>query len=130
MKRCLTPFPQARTAAAIVAVVALGGAGCGSSTPTVAVPGGDASQGAKLIGAYGCGSCHELAGIDGADGRVGPPLRDFADRRYIAGELPNNLDNLLRWLQHPQAVEPGTVMPDLGLGALQARDIAAFLYSH
>jgi cytochrome c2 len=130
MKRCLTPFPQARLAAAILAVLALAAAGCGSSSPALRVPGGDASQGAELIGAYGCGSCHELAGIDGADGRVGPPLRDFADRRYIAGQLPNNLDNLLRWLQDPQKVEPGTVMPDLGLGKPQARDIAAYLYSH
>ena len=113
----------------MLVLAALLGAGCGSQQ-AVAVPGGDASRGATLIGAYGCGSCHDVAGIDAASGRIGPPLHDFADRRYIAGELPNNLDNLLRWLQDPQSVEPGTVMPDLGVGAPQARDIAAYLYSH
>ena len=132
MKWCLTPFPQAGRAALVLGVLALAlaGAGCGSSGAHVDVPGGDASRGASLIGAYGCGSCHQIAGIDGADGQIGPPLEHFAGRRYIAGRLPNDLGNLLRWLQDPQAVEPGTVMPDLGIAEPQARDIAAYLYDH
>jgi cytochrome c2 len=55
---------------------------------------------------------------------------DFGDRRLIAGRIPNTLPNLLRWLENPQAVEPGTVMPDLGIEAPQARDLAAYLYAH
>ncbi len=34
-----------------------------------------------------------------------------------------------RWLRDPAAFKPGTAMPDLGLGAQEARDIAAFLYT-
>lgn len=128
--RCLTPSPQASRAAAALAALGLLAAGCGSSAATVDVPGGDAARGASLVDAYGCGSCHDIAGIKGADGHVGPPLHDFADRRTIAGELPNNLDNLVRWLRDPQAVEAGTLMPDLGLAKPQALDIAAYLYSH
>jgi cytochrome c2 len=105
-------------------------AGCGAAASHVDVPGGDASHAEALVDAYGCGSCHTIAGIDGADGEVGPPLEHFADRRYIAGRVPNTLDNLLRWLQDPQAVEPGSVMPDLGVAEPQARDLAAYLYSH
>jgi cytochrome c len=61
---------------------------------------------------------------------VGPNLDGFADRRLVAGALVNRPENLIRWIRHPQGVLPGTVMPDLGVGEQQARDIAAYLYSH
>jgi cytochrome c len=32
-------------------------------------------------------------------------------------------------LRNPQSIEPGTIMPDLGLSESEARDIAAYLYS-
>ncbi len=60
---------------------------------------------------------------------VGPPLNQFALRAYIAGQLPNQPDNLMRWLQDPQQVEPGTAMPDLGVSPAVARDMAAYLYT-
>jgi cytochrome c1 len=60
---------------------------------------------------------------------VGPPLTRFADRAYIAGQLPNDPQSLIRWIQDPQTVEPGTAMPDLGVGPEVARDMAAYLYS-
>jgi cytochrome c2 len=113
-----------------VGALALAASACGSSVARIHVPGGNASRAPSLVSAYGCGSCHTIAGIRGADGRVGPRLEDFAAQRYIAGRLPNTLDNLLHWLEDPQEVEPGTVMPDLGLAEPQARDLAAYLYSH
>jgi cytochrome c1 len=70
-----------------------------------------------------------IPGISGASGTVGPPLTDFSHRGYIAGELPNNGPNLIRWIMDPQAVEPGTAMPDLGIGQSEARDIAAYLFT-
>ncbi|HET6683630.1 MAG TPA: c-type cytochrome [Gaiella sp.] len=114
----------------VVAALVLTATGCGATATHISVPGGDASRGAQLMDAYGCGACHTIAGIDGADADIGPPLVDFADRRLIAGRLPNNIDNLLRWIQHPQEVAPGTVMPDMGIQEPQARDLAAYLYSH
>ena len=114
----------------LLTVVVLAGAGCGATASTIDVPGGDASRGAQLVDAYGCGACHTIAGIHGADAKIGPSLEDFADQRYIAGRFPNNLSNLLRWLENPQAVDPGTVMPNLGVVEPQARDLAAYLYSH
>jgi cytochrome c1 len=47
----------------------------------------------------------------------------------VAGKLPNTPDQLVRWIQQPQAVEPGTAMPDLGVSLAEARDIAAYLYT-
>lgn len=90
---------------------------------------GHPDRGAQLIARYGCGSCHTIPGIDRADGLVGPPLTRFGARSYIAGELPNNADNLQRWISNPQAVEPGTAMPNLGVDAIDAQDIAAYLYT-
>ncbi|MGW3604986.1 c-type cytochrome [Micromonospora sp. NPDC005161] len=90
---------------------------------------GRPDRGAELIAQYGCGSCHTIPGINRADGLVGPPLTRFGARSYIAGQLPNNADNLRRWIVDPQAVEPGTAMPNLGISAIDAQDIAAYLYT-
>lgn len=92
------------------------------------VPGGDRQRGVERLVEYGCGSCHTIPGIARADGRVGPPLNFWADRQYIAGSLPNTPDNLIYWIQFPQAVEPGTVMPNLGVSEDEARDMAAYLF--
>jgi cytochrome c1 len=50
-------------------------------------------------------------------------------RGYIAGHLPNNGPNLIRWIRDPQQVDPGNAMPDLGVGDVDARDIAAYLFT-
>jgi cytochrome c1 len=93
------------------------------------VTSGDADIGAGIIRDVGCGSCHRIPGIEGADGLVGPPLDSMARRTFIAGELANNEQNMVRWVMDPQSVEPGTAMPNLGLTEAQARDVAAYLAS-
>ncbi|MEU2613741.1 c-type cytochrome [Micromonospora sp. NPDC007271] len=106
--------------------------GCASTAPPPPPPqshAGRPDRGAQLIARYGCGSCHTIPGINQADGLVGPPLTQFGARSYIAGELPNNADNLRRWITDPQAVEPGTAMPNLGVSAIDAQDIVAYLYT-
>ena len=60
---------------------------------------------------------------------VGPPLGNLSDRSIIGGRLPNTPDNLSHWIQDPQGVDPGNAMPDLGVSAGDARDMAAYLYS-
>ena len=91
--------------------------------------GGHVEQGRTELVRFGCVACHEVPGIRGGTATVAVPLRGVADRQYLAGRLPNTPDNITRWIQHPQAVSPGTAMPDLGVGDQQARDIAAYLYS-
>jgi len=100
--------------------------GAGTSQP---VAGGDAERGRRALAAYGCGGCHTIPGVPGARARVGPPLTDFADRAYVAGRLPNQPAELVRWIRDPQGVSPGTAMPNLGVGEAAARDIAAYLYT-
>lgn len=108
-------------------------AGCeGERDPGPARPllyGGEPHLGASLIQDYGCGTCHTIPGVRGADGKVGPPLTDFAHRSYIAGNLANEPQNLIAWIMNPQAIEPGTAMPYLGVTAAEARNIAAYLYT-
>ena len=91
--------------------------------------GGNPAHGAALIRDYGCGSCHEIPGVANADGLVGPPLSNIGMRVYLAGMLRNTPDNMVFWLRHPQQVVPGNVMPDMGMTASDARDIAAYLYT-
>jgi cytochrome c len=114
---------------AIVAVAILLAACQKQGQPAFSVPGGDPDRGKEQIIAYGCGSCHLVPGIRQAKGLVGPPLTHFARRAYIAGEVPNSPDFLVRWITVPQAIEPGTVMPNLGVSEARARDIAAYLYT-
>lgn len=89
--------------------------------------GGDAAEGRVAVRRYGCGSCHQIPGVRGANGVVGPPLDDFARRKYIAGNLPNEAESLVAWIMDPQAIEPGTAMPTLGVTETDARNIAAYL---
>jgi cytochrome c len=91
--------------------------------------GGSAPAGKQVIESYNCGACHTIPGIHDAHGVVGPPLMFFSRRTMIAGELPNNPENLVRWIMNPKSVEPGTAMPDLGLTDQQAHDAAAYLYT-
>ena len=70
-----------------------------------------------------------IPGITGSTVHVGPPLDKLAQRRYLAGRLPNTEAHLQQWIRDPQAIKPLTAMPDLGVGADDARDMAAYLLS-
>ena len=73
--------------------------------------------------------CHQVRGISGPVTHVGTPLHGIKQRRYIAGVLDNTPENMVRWVQHPQQVKPLDAMPELGVTAGDAWDIAAFLYT-
>ena len=92
------------------------------------ITGGNVDAGRHKFSAYGCGGCHSLTGVPQARGLVGPTLDGLGSRAILAGRLENKPDNLIRWIRDPQAVSPGSAMPDLGVGATDGRDIAAFLY--
>lgn len=104
-----------------------------SSVPSAAWPAastagsGDPARGRVLMAHYQCGACHHIPGVAGARGTVGPPLEHFGRRSYIAGELPNRPAALRAWIVDPPALVPGTTMPRLGVGAADARDMAAYL---
>lgn len=117
------PRTAAHTLMMVLPLCVLALTGCASREDAAAL------RGAKLISRYGCGSCHTIPGINGADGLVGPPLDHWSRRSYIAGVLPNDPENLVLWISHPQRVIPGVDMPEMGIRDQQAREIAAYLYT-
>jgi cytochrome c2 len=94
-----------------------------------AATGGNPRRGEAMFIQYGCGSCHALKNVRNAVGSVGPPLDGIALRVIIGGHLNNTPDNMQKWIRDPQQAAPGTAMPDLNVGAQDARDITAFLYT-
>lgn len=120
----------ALTAAIALAVAALG-VGCGDDAERQAarLTGGDPARGRWAIQKHGCGSCHHIAGVAGAEARVGPRLDDIAQHTYLAGQLLNTPENMIRWIIHPQQVRPGSAMPEMGIDEAEGRDIAAYLYT-
>jgi cytochrome c2 len=112
-------------------VLCLTGAACshGERDAIALTHGGSPSRGEALIRAYGCGSCHTIPRVAGAASTVGPNLQGIAARAYIAGVLPNTPENMMRWLMNPPAVDDKTAMPNLHVGAAEARDMAAYLYT-
>jgi cytochrome c len=122
---------------ALLAAAALAAGACGPLTAlapgplgpaaSAEVAGADPGRGPQAIGRYGCGACHVIPGVTGARGAVGPSLAGVGSRAIIAGRLPNTPDNMVRWIENPPALAPGTAMPDLGVTDADARDIAAYL---
>jgi cytochrome c len=116
----------------VALLMAIGGAtlGCDASlAPGRIVPGGDPARGVIALRAHGCGGCHVIPGVAEARGAVGPSLAGLVTRTHIAGRLTNTPLNVVAWIRSPRSVDPGTLMPDLGVTEGQARDIAAYLYS-
>src|SRR5260370_10387323 len=67
---------------------------------------------------YGCQSCH-IADYKTDKGYVGPALAGVGSRLNPAW--------MYRWLKDPNALRPGTIMPNMNLKDDQARDLTAFL---
>ena len=100
-----------------------------ASLPARRIVGGDPDRGRRIAERVACGACHEIPGVAWPQGRVGGSLDGFAGRTLIAGRLPNQPDVLVRWLRDPPALVPDTGMPAQPLTAVEARDLAAFLYT-
>lgn len=93
------------------------------------LPPADPARGRLALQHYACTACHAIPGVIGPEAPVGPPLQGIAQRRYIAGVLTNTVENMVRWIRDPPAVDPLTTMPDLSVSRQDAVDIAAYLWS-
>jgi cytochrome c len=104
-------------------------AACSMPTTRAAVGpgGGDPEAGRRATFVRHCGVCHTIPGVLGAYGVIGPSLEGVGRRSYVGGKLPNSPEALALWIQKPQHVNPGTVMPELGVSEGESRDIAAYL---
>lgn len=95
--------------------------------PAARPSGADAVAGEKVIASVGCGSCHTIRGTS-LKGTFGPDLTHFGGRKGIAAyTLTNTPENLLRWIQDPQAVKPASKMPNSPLLPQQQKELVAYL---
>jgi cytochrome c1 len=101
-----------------------------AQTGPVVKASGNASAGRSLFAAKGCVACHTAQGVPGAVGTIGPNLNGLGDpakRPTLADGEPNTPVNIAAWIADPASRKPGTQMPNLGLSAKEADDLAAFL---
>lgn len=85
-----------------------------------------AQAGARLF-QQRCMACHAVAGTP-ANGNIGPNLTHIGSRQTLAaGILRNTPSDLTRWLHNPQAVKPGSLMPNLGLSEAEVTALVAYL---
>jgi len=62
-----------------------------------------------------CLNCHAVAGTNGT-GRFGPDLTHLMSRHTLAsGAAENTPENLRLWIQNPDAIKPGSLMPAMKL---------------
>ena len=115
----------------VLLLLAIATTACGDKVAkeAEAMTGGSVSRGRTAIDKYGCAACHTIPGIDKAVATVGPPLTQIARRQYLGGHLVNTPDNMMKWLQHPQQIDPKNAMPEMGVTDQDARDITAFFYT-
>jgi len=89
------------------------------------------AAGEKLFQAKGCVACHSLNAFDAPKGMIGPNLANVGARSHIgAGTLKNTDENLVRWIENPQLIKQGVLMPNLGVKPEEAKALAAFLRAH
>ncbi len=95
----------------------------------VATMTGDAVKGEQIFLQGACVGCHTVNGTK-AIGKVGPNLTHLASRKNFAGAiLENTPQNLALWLQDPQKMKPGTLMPRLNLSQADINALVAYLTS-
>jgi cytochrome c oxidase subunit II len=76
---------------------------------------------------YRCGLCHRVRGTD-AGAISAPDLTHLMSRRTLAaGTIANTPANLMGWIQDPQYIKPGNLMPNQSLSAQQLTDAVAYL---
>lgn len=100
-----------------------------ASSENSRVAGGDPERGRLLTQQYQCAACHFIPNVQGSNGDAGPSLEFMGRLSYIAGSIPNQPDNMVRFLKNPPAVKPGTLMPALGISDDEARHMAAYMYT-
>ncbi len=87
-----------------------------------------AQQGQQIFSSSACVGCHTIGGV--AAGRIGPDLTHFASRKTFAGSLLTvTPENVAKWVENPDHVKPGALMPNLGMKGEQSKALTAYLLS-
>lgn len=104
-----------------------------AAPPQADLTSADARRGRALFGALGCGKCHVLSGAG-----LGPmpPLEHTAEGQSALRALAPDLRHVrarmgsatvVAWIGSPRSVKDDAAMPEFGLSARDARDLARFI---
>jgi cytochrome c oxidase subunit II len=86
-----------------------------------------AADGKAAFLAQSCVNCHRVRGTP-AQGTFAPDLTHLMGRRTLAsGMVPNTADVLRRWVDDPQPIKPGCLMPAFGLSGSDRDRILRYL---
>ena len=87
----------------------------------------EAAEGQKVFLHSACINCHAVAGT-AATGRFGPDLTHLASRDTIAsGAIKNTPEDLRKWIDDPDSMKPGCLMPAMHLNDHDLNAITAYL---
>ena len=86
-----------------------------------------AEEGRAIFLRDACTSCHTISGTS-ATGRFGPDLTHLASRDTIAsGPIENTPQNLRKWIDDPNTIKSGSLMPSMHLKDHDLDAITAYL---
>src|SRR6266849_3305070 len=85
------------------------------------------AAGRRVFERTACLNCHAINGTNGT-GRFGPDLTHLMSRRTIAsGAAENNSQNLRLWIQNPDSIKPGSLMPAMKLSDAELDALVRYL---
>ena len=94
---------------------------------TAAASDSSVEAGRRVFESTGCINCHTIRGTV-ANGRFGPDLTHLMSRDTIAsGVAPNSAENLRQWIQNPDSIKEGSLMPGMKLNDQDLDALVAYL---
>jgi len=86
-----------------------------------------AAEGKKIFEHTACINCHRVAGT-AATGKFGPDLTHLASRDTIAsGMVKNTPENLRMWIDDPESLKMGSLMPKMHLNESELDAVTAYM---
>jgi NADH dehydrogenase len=87
------------------------------------------AAGRRVFETTACLNCHAVAGTP-ANGRFGPDLTHLMSRSTIAsGAGENTRENLRRWIEDPDSIKPGSLMPAMKVADADLDALVAYMQS-
>lgn len=84
-------------------------------------------EGRRIFETTACVNCHVISGTV-ADGLFGPDLTHLMSRDTLAsGAAPNTRESLRKWIQDPETIKPGSLMPAMKLNDHDLDALMAYL---
>lgn len=103
--------------------------GAGAEAELGGVPISRLTEDKRVFESLSCVNCHTVKGTP-AIGKFGPDLTHLASRSTIAsGMISNTAADLRAWVDDPQTVKPGCLMPSMKLTDKQLDQVVEYLQS-